>query len=317
MIDVGLAGGDRRRPPDRRAMTSTARSPAWELPETGTSAATSTGRSTTSLRPVRGCVRPTRGEWDDVPAAQAAAVAFTLLTALALFAARPAAATRARRGRRSGSRSPSPGSPTRSRSTRSARASTTRWSGAAGRLLAAGVLLAAGRGALGALAGLTKFGPLALTPLLRRRRRASGDRRRPRCSRRRSSSLAALVDPPAAPRRRLPRALRPLARLPGLPRTRRSASGARRPRWTSCRRRPRSSPSLFGAALSLRPPQPHARPGLRARRRGADRGPGDGEPLALSLRGLVRAPRPGRPLRSPEGMRRIFDLLDSAVSTNG
>ena len=45
---------------------------------------------------------PYEGEWDEVPAAQAAAVAFDLLTALALFALGRPAARRARTGRRSG-----------------------------------------------------------------------------------------------------------------------------------------------------------------------------------------------------------------------
>ena len=117
---------------------------------------------------------PWSGEWDEVPAARAAALGFDLLTALALFALGGAAARGARRAGPWASRSPSPGSPTRSRSTRSAPASTTRWSRcwSPRRLLVLSSAPAAGRCA--ALAGLTKFGPLALVPLLAA---GTGDRR--------------------------------------------------------------------------------------------------------------------------------------------
>ena len=75
-------------------------------------------RSTTSPTCPSRPLFPWDGEWDDVPAAHAAAIAFDLLAALGLLALGPAAAPGRARAGRSGSRSRSPGSPARGRSTR-------------------------------------------------------------------------------------------------------------------------------------------------------------------------------------------------------
>ncbi len=116
---------------------------------------------------------PWEDEWDEVPAAQAAAVAFTLLTALALFALG--------RGLREGEEGTTLGI-----------ALAFAWLAYPFTLYTAAssfndslvallvvcsllvVASAPARGALAALAGLTKFGPLALAPLLAA---GTGDRR--------------------------------------------------------------------------------------------------------------------------------------------
>ena len=75
------------------------------------SAATSTARSTTWPTSPFEQAFPWSGQWDDVPAARAAALGFELLTALALFGLGPAAPSGPGGERRSASPSPTPGSP--------------------------------------------------------------------------------------------------------------------------------------------------------------------------------------------------------------
>ena len=211
---------------------------------------------------------PYEGEWDEVPAARAAAVAFTLLTAIALFllgrALSGRAGATARTGPRSAWRWPSPGSPIPSRCTRPASS----FNDSLVALLVVCSLLAVAsppaRGALAALAGLTKFGPLALAPML-----AAGDRRpapeAARVVRRRLRRGRRGGDAAAAARRRPRRDLRPLAGLPGLARlaVQRLGPGplARRAadRVQGVRRGP-------GGGVLLRPPHPHPGPARGARR---------------------------------------------------
>jgi hypothetical protein len=122
---------------------------------------------------------PYEGEWDDLPAARAAALAFDLLTALALFGL----GRRLRPGRDRG---------TTAEGTTLGIALAFAWlaypftmytlgSSFNDSLVALGVVCCLlvissppGRGALAALAGLTKFGPLALAPLFAA---GTGDRR--------------------------------------------------------------------------------------------------------------------------------------------
>jgi Glycosyltransferase family 87 len=116
---------------------------------------------------------PWSGEWDDVPAAQAAAVAFTLLTALALFGLG--------RGLRKGDEGTTLGVALAFAwlaypFTLYTAASSFNDSLVA-LLVACALLVVASppaRGALAALSGLTKFGPLALAPMLAA---GKGDRR--------------------------------------------------------------------------------------------------------------------------------------------
>ncbi len=121
---------------------------------------------------------PYEGEWDEVPAAQAAAVAFTLLTAIALFFL-------GRALRREGGDHDDDG---RTLGLALAFAwlaypftlytAASSFNDSLVALLVVCSLLAVasppGRGALAALAGLTKFGPLALAPMLAA---GTGDRR--------------------------------------------------------------------------------------------------------------------------------------------
>jgi hypothetical protein len=115
------------------------------------------------------------GRWDDLPAAHAAAVAFDLLTLLLLFLL----------GRRI--RGPSLGivlAYAWASYPFTLYASNTNSNDALVALLLVATLLVAGRpaarGALAALAGLTKFAPLALAPLLARTPSDMGRRRGPR-----------------------------------------------------------------------------------------------------------------------------------------
>ena len=124
---------------------------------------------------------PWSGKWDDVPAAQAAAVAFTLLTALALFFL----------GRRLGRREDGDDGDAGEETTLGVAlafawlaypftlyTAASSFNDSLVALLVVCSLLAVssppGRGAVAALAGLTKFAPLALAPLLAA---GTGDRR--------------------------------------------------------------------------------------------------------------------------------------------
>jgi hypothetical protein len=116
---------------------------------------------------------PWSGEWDDVPAARAAALAFDLLTALALFALG--------RRLREGEEGRTLGIalafawlayPFSMYTLGSSFNDSLVALGVVGALLA--IASAPARGAVAALAGLTKFGPLALVPLLAP---GTGDRR--------------------------------------------------------------------------------------------------------------------------------------------
>ena len=98
-------------------------------------------------------VLPWSGDWDELPAAHAAAIFFDLALRGAALRARPPPARPAARAATSGSCSPSPGPRTRTRPTRCSRTPTTRCVAA----LILGALLVIGsppaRGALAALAG--------------------------------------------------------------------------------------------------------------------------------------------------------------------
>ena len=200
MIDVGLAGvigADRL----AKGEDIYGEGASWGC----RSAATSTGRSTTS--PTCRSSRHSRGagSWDEVSAARAASLGFELLTALALFGLgrRVRAGPRARP-----SASPwrTPGWPTRSRCTRSARASTT---GLVALLVVCCLLVlssAPARGAASALAGLTQVRAADAGASVRGRSRgaagAAADPLHARLPRDRGAR-----DHSAASRRRLPRAL--------------------------------------------------------------------------------------------------------------
>ncbi|MCE3267117.1 MAG: hypothetical protein K0S15_1826 [Solirubrobacterales bacterium] len=116
---------------------------------------------------------PWEDEWDDVPAAQAAAVAFTLLTALALFAL----GQRLRNGEEGGTLGVALAFAWLAYPFTLYTAASSFNDSLVALLVACSLLAVASppaRGALAALAGLTKFGPLALAPLLAA---GTGDRR--------------------------------------------------------------------------------------------------------------------------------------------
>jgi Glycosyltransferase family 87 len=116
---------------------------------------------------------PYDGEWDDVPAAQAAAVAFTLLTALALFAL----GRRLREGEEGATLGVALAFAWLAYPFTLYTAASSFNDSLVALLVVSALLVVASapaRGALAALAGLTKFGPLALAPLLAA---GTGDRR--------------------------------------------------------------------------------------------------------------------------------------------
>ncbi len=100
--------------------------------------------------------------WDDLPAAHAAAIFFDLLALALIFLL-----GRRVRGPTLGIALAYAGCPTRSRCSRSRATPTTRsWPRSCWRRCSLRELAAAPRGVFAALAGLTKFAPLALAPLL-------------------------------------------------------------------------------------------------------------------------------------------------------
>ena len=118
-------------------------------------------------------VLPYEGEWDDVPAAQAAAVAFTLLTALALFAL----GRRMREGDEGTTLGIALAFAWLAYPFTLYTAASSFNDSLVALLVVFSLLVVASppaRGALAALAGLTKFGPLALAPMLAA---GTGDRR--------------------------------------------------------------------------------------------------------------------------------------------
>ncbi len=117
--------------------------------------------------------RPWSGEWDDVPAAQGAALAFTLLTALALFAL----GRRLREGDEGLTLGVALAFAWLAYPFTLYTAASSFNDSLVALLVVCCLLVASSppaRGALAALAGLTKFGPLALAPLLAA---GTGDRR--------------------------------------------------------------------------------------------------------------------------------------------
>ncbi|MBM3666967.1 MAG: DUF2029 domain-containing protein [Actinobacteria bacterium] len=118
-------------------------------------------------------VLPWSGEWDDVPAAQAASVAFTLLTALALFAL----GGRLRDGEEGRTLGVALAFAWLAYPFTLYTAASSFNDSLVALLVVCSLIVvssAPARGALAALAGLTKFGPLALAPLLAA---GTGDRR--------------------------------------------------------------------------------------------------------------------------------------------
>jgi hypothetical protein len=116
---------------------------------------------------------PWEGVWDDVPAAQIAAVSFTLLTALALFLL----GRRMREGEEGETLGVALAFAWLAYPFTLYTAASSFNDSLVALLVVCSLLVVAsppGRGALAALAGLTKFGPLALTPLLAA---GTGDRR--------------------------------------------------------------------------------------------------------------------------------------------
>ena len=212
---------------------------------------------------------PWSGEWDELPASHAAAIAFDLATVAGLFFC----ATRlvgGRAGRDLGVLSRSPGSPTRTRRSRCSRTPTTRWSRrcSSGRWLCSPVRSPAGR-----------CSPRRRWPSSRRWRWcrctrpataacSGGDGERPRGWRRcaRWSVLAR----PSSSRRRCcwsirrstgPRdVLRPHRRSASSTAPRRSASGARSTGSSGCRRRSSRRPPCSPIAARLRPAAPRPCP---------------------------------------------------------
>ena len=150
-----LLGGDRRRPPDRRQGRLQRSSPPT------TSTATPTGRSTTTPTYRSSRLWPWSGTWDDLPAAHFTAVWFDLPTLLLLWLL----------GRRI--RGPTLGIALAYGWAAFPFTLFTLESNANDSLVAMLVVLTllvvrrpAARGAAGALAGLSKFAPLGLAPLL-------------------------------------------------------------------------------------------------------------------------------------------------------
>ena len=245
------------------------------------------------------------GSWDEVSAARAAALGFELLTALALFGLgrRHPSGTRGRdaRHRPRLRLARLPVHPLHARLELQRRPG-----GVPGGLLPAGALLAPARGALSALAGLTKFGPLILAPLF-----AAGHGER----RARPMILFTVAFLAAAA----------VVTIPLLP------DGGFRELYDRSLgyQASRGSPfSVWGQAPSLHflqtlskvfavglaalfffvPETALDRPGRGPRRGAPDRRPGDRQPLVLSLRRLVRPARarggvrpPARPRSCPPG----------------
>ena len=257
---------------------------------------------------------PWEDEWDDVPAARYSALAFDLLTALALFLL----GRRLRRG--GGDRGDGEGGDALGVALAFAWLAYpftlyTLGSSFNDSLVALGVVgcllvlsSPPGRGAVAALSGLTKFGTLGAGAAVRRgdRRAATADPARVRRGLRGGRSRG---HGPGAARRRA-RASCMTARSATRPRAgRRSASGARRRRWSPLQTLSKVFAVGLAVAVFFVPRTPNAGPGRGARGRGADRGPGDRQPLVLSLRGLVRA------ARACSGFRRLLDTRARQVRT--
>ena len=182
---------------------------------------------------------PWEDEWDDVPAARYAALAFDLLTALALFAL----------GRRLRDRGDGEGDATLGLALAFAWLAYpftlyTLGSSFNDSLVAlavvglhAGPRLAAGAGARSPRSsGLTKFGTARAGAAVRGGDGRPAARARSRSSRLAFVAAAAIVTVPAAARRRAARALRPLDRLPGLARLAVQPLGPGARRSSRCRR---------------------------------------------------------------------------------
>ena len=181
-------------------------------------------------------------------------------------------------------------------------------------LLVLAALLAASRpaarGALVALAGLTKFAPLALAPLFAAYRRGGCSRPAPPSprssrsrSRRSTSSCCGTARSASRP-----------------PATRRSRSGAS----TTSPARLQTVAQVAAVALRGRRRLPAARRPRRAgrpRRRGADRAAARGRPLVLPLPGVVRPAGVGRAAQQSGAGRRICSIesarrgCDARIST--
>ena len=299
-------GRDRRRLRGRRSAPTgsptASRSTARASSPTTTASATPTGPANYYAYVPFELALPWSGEWDELPAAHAAAIAFDLATVARPVRLRRCGCGRAAAGASSAPCSPSPGSPIRTRPSRCSRTPTTRCSRrcSSGRWSLFARPL--GRGALLALAATGEVRAAGAGAAVRRRRaraaRGARPRRRPaaaprcaRCSpsRPRSSAVAALmlahpaIDPGPGD------VLGADRRQPARARARRSRSGARSTGlgWLQ----PSSSALAAGARgrARLRSPPADDRPGRGARGGGADRGPARRRPLVLPLHPLVPA----------------------------
>ena len=224
----GLRGRDRRGPDRGRrpALRRRASPGTW-------SAATPTGRSTTSSTCPFEQALPWSGGWDDLPAAHGAAIAFDLLAIARAAPARPPAAAPGARAPRWASRSRTRGRRTPTRPSCSNRTRTTRssrwraWARCSRPRSRAGRAAACWAGVAVGLGAAAKFVTLALAPLFARRA--------PLVFGAALALAIALSRGAVPPGRRPARALRPHASATSWRARRRSASGARWSRWAGSR----------------------------------------------------------------------------------